>query len=123
MDSTGFEITLTQAAIFASTTARAILFSSASVPQVTKTSRHCLSGIAFLSTQSLLSCPFAVNNYRARIHRYEPLYEFFSHQVWNFRLARADRRRFHFRQRAASRDRNRGSRQQQNQKSDHPGRI
>jgi hypothetical protein len=45
MDSTGFKTTLTQAASLASTAARAIRLASGSVPQVTKTTRDCPSGI------------------------------------------------------------------------------
>src|ERR1700736_2824010 len=53
MESTGCRITLTQAASLASMAARAIRFASASVPQVTRTTRHCLSDISFPSRQPL----------------------------------------------------------------------
>src|SRR3984893_6152759 len=53
MESTGLRITLTQAASLASMAARAIRFASASVPQVTRTTRHCLSDISFPSRQPL----------------------------------------------------------------------
>src|ERR1700737_1038593 len=53
MESTGCRITLTQAASLASMAARGIRFASASVPQVTRTTRHCLSGISFPSRRPL----------------------------------------------------------------------
>jgi hypothetical protein len=45
MDSTGFSITLTQAASLPSTAARAMRLASGSVPQVTTTARNCFSAI------------------------------------------------------------------------------